>query len=354
MISAPDRRQAVELIDEARSNGARLEPACRELEITARTYQRWTSGGQVRADRRPEVPRPPPANKLSPEERESVLSACHDRQYASLPPGQIVPKLADQGVYIASESTFYRILHEVDEQHHRGRSRKPRVSTPPKGYCATGPNQVWSWDITYLPTSIRRMFFYLYMIVDVFSRKIVGWEVHPQESGFNAGILVHKAILSERCTLSPPVLHQDNGAPQKGFTLRAKLEALGVTTSYSRPHVSDDNPYSEALFRTVKYRPDYPYRGFESIEDARYWVLEFVRWYNHDHQHSAIRFVTPCQRHDGQDNDILAARRRVYEEAKACHPERWSGNIRNWEPVAEVWLNPPADADRRRTSARAA
>jgi hypothetical protein len=354
MISAPDRRRAVELIDEARKSGARLDPACRELGITARTYQRWTKGGQVRTDRRPEVPRPVPANKLSPEERESVLSVCHDPRYASLPPGQIVPKLADQGVYIASESSFYRILREVDEQHHRGRSRKPQVSTPPKGYCATGPNQVWSWDITYLPTSVRGMFFYLYMIMDVFSRKIVGWEVHAQESGFNAGILVHKAILSEGCTVSPPVLHQDNGAPQKSFTLRAKLEALGVTTSYSRPHVSDDNPYSEALFRTVKYRPDYPYRGFESLEEARRWVLEFVRWYNHDHQHSAIRFVTPCQRHDGEDHNILAARRRVYEEAKARRPERWSGNIRNWEPVAEVWLNPPADAYRQRTSARAA
>ena len=157
MISAPDRRQAVELIDEARKSGARLEPACRELKVTARTYQRWTSGGQVRADQRPEVPRPPPANKLSPEERESVLSACHDRQYASLPPGQIVPKLADQGVYIASESSFYRILHEADEQHHRGRSQRPRVSTPPKGYCATGPNQVWSWDISVLQQRERRV-----------------------------------------------------------------------------------------------------------------------------------------------------------------------------------------------------
>ena len=265
-----------------------------------------------------------------------------------------MPKLADQGVYIASESSFYRVLHEADEQHHRGRSRKPRVSTPPKGYCATGPNQVWSWDITYLPTSIRGMFFYLYMIVDVFSRKIVGWEVHTQETGFNAAVLVQKAILSEGCKLSPPVLHQDNGSPQKGFTLRAKLEAMGITASYSRPHVSDDNPYSEALFRTVKYRPDYPYRGFETLDVARDWVHKFVRWYNHDHQHSAIRFVTPCQRHRGEEHEILAARRRVYEEAKARHPERWSRTTRNWAPVVEVWLNPPADADRRQSSARAA
>jgi len=129
----------------------------------------------VRTDLRPEVPRPAPANKLSSEERKTVLSACHNPRYAGLPPGQIVPKLADQGVYIASESSFYLLLREADEQHHRGRSRKPQASTPPKGYCATGPNQVWSWDITYLPTLVSGIFFYLYMIIDVFSRKIVGW-----------------------------------------------------------------------------------------------------------------------------------------------------------------------------------
>lgn len=354
MISAPDRHHAVELIDEARENGARLEPACRELEITSRTYQRWTRAGEVSTDSRPEAVRPPPGNKLSSEERERVLNACHDPQYASLPPGQIVPKLADQGVYIASESSFYRVLHAADEQHHRGRSQEPRVSTPPQGYCATGPNQVWSWDITYLPTSIRGMFFYLYMIVDVFSRKIVGWEVHHQETSDDAAVLVHKAILSERCMLLPLVLHQDNGAPQKGFTLRAKLEAMQVTASYSRPHVSDDNPYSEALFRTVKYRPGYPYHGFKTIEDARAWVYKFVRWYNHQHQHSAIRFVTPCQRHRGEEHEILAARQRVYEQAKARHPERWSGSTRNWEPIAEAWLNPPADVSKRLPSTRAA
>ena len=166
MISAPDRCQAVELIDETRQSGGRLEPACRELNITPRTYQRWTSGGgEVNTDQRPEAVRPAPGNKLSLEERESVLRTCHEPQYASLPPGQIVPKLADRGVYIASESSYYRVLHAAKEQHHRGRSLKPSVSTPPKGYCATDPNQVWSWDITYLPTSIRGMFFYLYALI---------------------------------------------------------------------------------------------------------------------------------------------------------------------------------------------
>jgi transposase InsO family protein len=354
MISVPDRRQAVELIDEARKGGARLEPACRLIGLTVRTYQRWTTSGTVRSDRRPDSPRPVPRNKLSTEERAQVLSLCHDPAYTSLPPGQIVPRLADQGVYIACESSFYRILHEACEQHHRGRNRRPTVSPPPKGYCATAPNQLWSWDITYLPSRIRGMFFYLYMIIDVFSRKIVGWEVHLRESGIHAAVLVQKAILSEGCLLVPPVLHSDNGAPQKGFTLRAKLENLGVTASYSRPHVSDDNPYSEALFRTVKYRPDYPSRGIELLEDARGWVKGFVSWYNNEHRHSGIRYVTPAERHDGRDAEVLEMRRQVYEAAKATHPGRWSNKTRNWDYIGEVWLNPPADANTSSTSARAA
>ena len=134
-----------------------------------------------------------------------------------------------------------------------------------------------------------------------------------------------------------------NGSAQKGFTLRAKLEALGISSSYSRPRVSNDNPYSEALFRTIKYRPEYPAGGFDQREVARNWVKRFVYWYNHEHRHSAIRFVTPAQRHDGEDLQVLEARRLVYEQAKIESPERWSGNIRNWNYIAEVWLNPPAD-----------
>jgi putative transposase len=343
MISAPDRRNAVELIEEARAGGARLGPACKALGITARTYQRWTCGSQIACDRRPDALRPEPKNKLSEEERECVLAICHKPEYASLPPGQIVPSLADKGVYIASEATFYRVLHAVGEQHHRGRSSKPRRSCPPKGYCASGPNQVWTWDITYLPTMVRGLFFYLYMILDVFSRKIVGWEVHHSENSFNAAVLIEKAVWSEGCILDPPVLHADNGSAQKGFTLRAKLEALGISSSYSRPRVSNDNPYSEALFRTIKYRPEYPAGGFDQREVARDWVKRFVYWYNHEHRHSAIRFVTPAQRHNGEDLQILEARRLVYEQAKIGRPERWSGNIRNWNYIAEVWLNPPAD-----------
>jgi putative transposase len=333
------------LITTARQDGARLAPACQVAGISVRTYQRWTSTGNVRADRRPTAQRPEPANKLTTEERHRVLVICHQPAYASLPPGQIVPMLADQGTYIASESSFYRVLHEADEQHHRGRSRKPQSFNPPQGYCANSANQVWSWDITWLPAPIRGMFFYLYMIMDVYSRKIVGWEVHPMESAELGAALVHKAILSEGCLLDPPVLHADNGGPQKGFTMKAKLEALGVTPSYSRPRVSNDNPYSESLFRTFKYRPEYPVKGFASIDAARQWTDRFVGWYNNEHRHSAIRYVTPSQRHKGEDIRILSHRHQVYQQAKQRRQNRWSGSTRNWEPIKEVWLNCPKDAE---------
>jgi len=341
MISTADRRETVVLINTARQDGARLAPACQVFGISVRTYQRWTTAGTVSEDQRPHAQRPEPTNKLTTEERQRILDICHQPEHASLPPGQIVPMLADQGTYIASESSFYRVLHQADEQHHRGRSRRPQPFAPPQGYCATGPNQVWSWDITWLPAPIRGMFFYLYMIMDIYSRKVVGWEVHSVESADMAATLIHKAVLSEGCVLNPPVLHADNGGPQKGFTMKAKLEALGVTPSYSRPRVSNDNPYSESLFRTFKYRPQYPVKGFKDIDAARYWVDQFVRWYNNEHRHSAIRYVTPSQRHQGEDWTILANRHRVYQKAKQLRRDRWSGSTRNWQPITQVWLNCP-------------
>ena len=345
MISLPDRRKTVKLIDKARSDGARLACACQVAGICVRTYQRWTGVADVKADDRPTARRPVPANKLTQTERARILDICHQREYASLPPAQIVPRLADKQQYVASESSFYRILHAADEQHHRGRSQKPRKSQPPVGFCATAPNQVWSWDITWLASPIRGMFFYLYMIVDIYSRKIVGWEVNAVENSERAALLLQKAVLAEGCLLDPPVLHSDNGAPQKGFTLKAKLEALGIIASYSRPRVSNDNAYSESLFRTFKYRPEYPGNGFATIEIARRWVADFVSWYNNEHRHSAIRYVTPAQRHSGQDRSILENRKEVYQKARQRRPERWSGQIRNWDYIDQVWLNRPKQAD---------
>lgn len=343
MISAPDRQQAVALIEEAHRAGARWSRACAEVGIDVRTYQRWAAGEAVQVDGRPAAVRPEPANKLSMEEQAQVLAVCHEPAYASLPPGQIVPRLADEGRYLASESSFYRLLRAADEQHHRGRGRQPRPPVQPPRLVARAPNHVWTWDISWLPGPVKGLFFYLYLILDLYSRKIVGWEVYPCESAAHAAEVVSRTVLSERCIDQPLVLHADNGSPMKGETLLETLYRLGIATSYSRPRTSNDNPYSEALFRTCKYCPAYPTEGFASLEAARAWMQQFVDGYNTVHRHSGIRFVTPQQRHEGRDQAILAQRQAIYEQARACHPERWSGDLRNWQPITEVWLNPSAE-----------
>lgn len=341
MISTPNRVKAIALIDEAVNSGARRCKACEELGISDRTYRRWTSVVDgVQEDARADAQHEAPANKLSTQERQAILDVCNDPEFAHLPPGQIVPILADRDVYIGSESTFYRVLHEARQQHHRGRSKAPQPGHKPTSHCATAPNQVWSWDVSYLPSPVRGQFYYLYLIMDIFSRKITGWEVHECESGDHAATLVHKAVIKELCANQPLVLHADNGAIQKGSTLRAKLEFLGVTSSFSRPRVSNDNPYSESLFRTCKYCPMYPSDGFESLEAAREWMSMFVAWYNKEHRHSGIKHVTPEQRHENIDEAILNKRDTLYRKAKLKQPLRWSGNTRNWKRVEEVWLNP--------------
>ena len=254
-----------------------------------------------------------------------------------------MPRLADEGRYIASESSFYRVLRDAEQVNRRGRAQAPRLVPTPDSYKATAPNQVWSWDITFLASSIRGAFYRLYMVEDIFSRKIVGWEVHEQESAEHAGVLIRKACLAEGIHEAGLVLHSDNGGPMKGATMLATLQTLGVVPSFSRPSVSDDNPYSESLFRTLKYCPAYPNKPFESIGEARHWVHRFVQWYNHEHRHSAIRYVTPNQRHSGKERSLLKQREAVYEAAKRRNPGRWSGSSRNWNPVAEVWLNPPKE-----------
>lgn len=340
MISASDRQRAVELMTEAHQAGARRHQACQHLGLTLRTVQRWTRQGTLHTDARPTAARPTPRNRLSPEERARVWAVCHEPAHASLPPSQIVPRLADQGQYLASESTFYRVLRAADAQHHRGRSRLPQQTRPPVTHAAHEPGQVWSGDITWLPGPAKGLFFYLYLILDLYSRKIVGWEIFEQESSAYAATVVQRAVVADGRLLQPLVLHADNGSPMKGATLRATLERLGITASYSRPRVSNDNPFSEALFRTCKYRPTYPVQGFATLEAARTWVFAFARWYNDEHRHSGIRFVTPSERHAGQDVPLLAARRAVYEQARLRHPARWSRHIRNWTPIGTVGLNP--------------
>jgi transposase InsO family protein len=224
---------------------------------------------------------------------------------------------------------------------------------------AEGPNEVWSWDITYLPTNVRGVWLYLYLVIDVWSRKIVAWDVAEREDSQIAADLVGRACLRERISKGRPhplMLHADNGNAMRAATLESRLEELGVLRSFSRPRVSNDNPFSESLFRTVKYRPDYPRRPFQSVEEACAWVAAFVDWYNHRHRHSGIRFVTPEQRHSGEAQAICRHRARVYDKAREQHPRRWSRSTRCWRQPEVIWINPPQEENvpRSATLARAA
>ena len=326
---------AVGLIADAVQAGARKRSACEIVGVSLRTVERWERDGT--GDRR-KGSHPDPPNKLTPEEKNRILAVLNDREYRDLSPNQIVPMLADRGVYMASEASMYRLLKENGMNRHRSASH-PVVHSRPAELVATGPNEIWSWDITLLPTLYAGVFLYLYMIMDIFSRKIVGWQVHDTELSELAADLVTEACYREKVRPGQVILHSDNGSAMKGQTLLMKLKALGVASSFSRPSVSNDNPYSEALFRTLKYRPEYPEYGFEGLLDARMWVERFVTWYNDVHFHSALRFVTPSMRHEGLDGAVLAGRHRVYEAAKQRHPERWAGATRNWSPIGEVVLN---------------
>jgi putative transposase len=313
-----------------------LWKACQVLGISVRTYQRWGKDFH-RGDRRRGAVRGKPKNSLSDTERMAVVVVATSPAYRDLPPSQIVPILAEVGLYIASESSFYRVLKQEKLLRHRENSR-PRSSRRPQEYQATGPNQVWSWDITYLKSPITGKYFYLYLLMDVWSRKIVGWCVEERESDEYATPMIVRVCVQEGIERDSLVIHSDNGGPMKGATLLATLRFLGVVSSRGRPHVSDDNPYSEALFRTLKYRPEYPAGVFGSVEDARRWVEAFVSWYNNEHRHSGIRFVTPVSRHTGAEKQILANRR---------NPMRWTRGTRNWNAVEKVWLNPTLETRRR-------
>ena len=327
------------LVEEAVRAGARQQRAAQTLGLTERTLQRWRHRGPQGDDRRC-GPRTDPPNKLSEAERQQVLQIANCPEYRDLSPKQIVPRLLDErGIYVASESTIYRVLRAEGQMAHRQRSR-PASSQRPREHVASGPNQVWSWDITWLPGPIRGTFFYLYLILDVWSRKIVGAAVHTQESSELASQLIVQSCGHLGLDPDGLVLHADNGSPMKGATLLATLQRLGVIPSFSRPRVSNDNPFSEALFRTMKYQPHSPCRPFASRKQAQAWVERFIDWYNTEHRHSAIRYVTPAERHHGQETAILERRRRIYERARQRRPERWSSNIRDWTPVATVRLNP--------------
>ena len=335
------------LIDEAVAAGARQAPAAELLGLDPRTVGRWRTRGTFEDLRR--GPDTPPSNQLSDEERQRVLDILNSREFRDLPPSQIVPLLADRREYYASESTMYRILRQEKLNTHRSNTRPPTRRHRPDEYVTTGPNQVWTWDITYLRSAVQGSFWYLYMVLDVWSRKVVAWEVHPEETSEHASALLAHAYRDEGVTPGSLTIHMDNGSPMKGATLQATLQNLGVATSYSRPSVSNDNPYSESLFRTLKYRPGYPSNPFDTLDEARRWVSDFVCWYNTQHLHSAIRYITPADRHAGRDEAILLKRRQVYEDARQQRPERWpTPKTRNWDRIKEVKLNPERQTHTRR------
>src|ERR1035437_9723457 len=347
MIGLEDRQALAQDIHLAHVAGARLRMACEVAGIELCTLQRWKAvDGLIRGDGRPLAVRAPPKNALSEAERAQVLAVANAPRFAAVPPARIVPMLADDGVYLASESTFSRVLKAQGQTAHRGRAKAPKARRPPTTHIASGPRQVWCWDMTYLPAQVLGRWFHLYLILDLYSRKIVGWEVHDTDHADHAAHLVRRTALAEGIAAmgTKPVLHGDNGSTLKATTVLAMLNWLGVKPSYSRPRVSDDNAYAESLFRTAKYRPEFPAKGFADLDQARTWAAGFVQWYNVDHRHSGIRYVSPAQRHAGDDHAILAARHALYINARNLNPARWSGNTRNWAPVGAVTLNPERDS----------
>ena len=329
--------RAVELIDEALEAGARRWKACEGLGIDVRTYWRWKAGAHV--DGRKGAPRRV-KRKLDDAERQQIIDASCSERFRDCTPYEIVAKLAEEGTYLASVASFYRVLRANGKLHHRGESRPAQGHIRPPELCATGPNQVWSWDITYLKTAVAGIFLFAYLIIDVWSRKIVGWSVQAEESEEHAKTLFRS--LAHRHELRDIRLHSDNGNPMKGFSMLMTLYLLGVIPSFSRPRVHDDNPYSESLFKTLKYTVGYP-KYFRDLNHARQWMSGFVDWYNTAHLHSGIGYVTPQQRHDGTAQTILDARNRTLAAAYARHPERWNKPPKRWSAPATVYLNPTVE-----------
>ena len=347
LISASDRKQAVELIGEAIHAGATLYNSCVELGISKRTYNRWKNNTNDYIDERTTCVHPEPANKLTKEERTKILETVNSVEFSSKTPCEIVPILADRGEYIGSESTFYKVLSEAEMLAHRGRAHKPK-KRPISTHKATAPDQVWMWDITYLNGPIKGKHYYLYLFLDLFSRKIVGWEVWEEETAEHASELIRRIYQEEKmyAKKEPLVLHSDNGSPMKGATMLETLYNLGIIPSRSGPRVSNDNPYAERIFKTLKYVPNYQPEGFETLRNARLWVKHFVDWYNNEHRHSGINYVTPSERHAEKDKEILAKRKALYETCREKHPERWSGETRDWSCSELEWLNPMQETEK--------
>ena len=323
------------LIDETATQYG-VAPTCAALGLPRATYYRRT---------RPKLGpkrRPASTRALSLEERERVLATLHEERHVDLAPAAVYAKLLDErGEYLCSERTMYRVLGaagEVGER--RDQLVHPEYKKPE--LLATAPNQVWSWDITKLLGPVKWTYFYLYVVLDIFSRYVVGWMVAERESAAHARRLVAETCTKHDVVPGTLTLHQDRGAPMRARAFAQMLADLGVTKTHSRPHVSNDNPFSEAQFKTLKYRPDYPGR-FAALADARAHCRDFFSWYNQEHRHDGIGLLTPADVHFGRAPAVLAARQRVLNAAYAAHPERF---VRcapaAGAPPTQVWINKPS------------
>ena len=336
MIPGEVKRELVELIEEAHESGARYSKACEVVGISERTLQRWQEKA-CPIDRR-KGSKKRVVRKLTEEQKDEIEDVCSCPRYRDMNPHQIVPLLLNEGVYLASVSTIYRVLKERGLLHHRSNSRVAAKRSKPPERQARRSNQVWCWDITWLAQSVKGLFYYAYVIMDIYDKSIVGWSIHESESAEHARALFEHIRHGQNIRFEN--LHSDNGKPMRGVTLMALLESLKVAVSFSRPRVSNDNPFIESLFRTLKYHPGYPL-CFDTLEAARVWMADFVNWYNTAHLHSSIGYVTPLQMRSGEAVQLFGERNQVMEEAKAKFPERWgSRQCKQWQRPEMVVLNP--------------
>ena len=312
-----------------------IQPACHALGVNRATFYRAQTPRPESAAR----PRSPLA--LSAAEEQRVLDTLHSERFVDCSPYQVYATLLDEGVYLCSIRTFYRILARHGElRERRDQLRHPRYSKPE--LLATAPNQVWSWDITKLKGPAKWTYFYLYVIIDIFSRCVVGWMVAHREATELAKRLIGETCLRQGIEEGQLTIHADRGSSMTSKGVEQLLADLGVTKTHSRPHVSNDNPYSEAQFKTLKYRPDFPAQ-FGSLEDARAFCGEFFDWYNHDHYHSGIALLTPASVHNGQADAIVENRNRVLQAAFEGNPQRFKNRPPTAQPVPDAaWINPPA------------
>ena len=311
-----------------------IQPACEAMGVSRATFYRRGRG------KGPEGPRPRPRRALSEEERQAVLDVCHSEEFVNKAPRTIQAVLMDRGIYLCSSRTMYRILDAAQEvKERRNQARHPAYAKPE--LCATAPNQVWSWDITDLKGPARGYRYKLYVTQDLFSRLVVGWTVQHQEDEILAREFHRRTFLQQGIQPGELTLHADRGSVMKSKTLQELLIDLEVGRSHSRPHVSNDNPYSESQFRTLKYHPEFPER-FGSIEDARSFCRGYFQWYNHEHRHSGIGMMTPASVHEGRAEAVHAARQEVLDRAFQAHPERFSkGRPKPPGLPGPAWINPP-------------